>query len=136
MTLDEQKSRLDVYNLLPYRYRSFLRFCIFSKQILNKKILLQFHELLSPIKNRLRNNDDIYLEPKSRTIAGSRRLSIFLPKFINEIVRYSYLISVSDFKTFLLFNISDFYNKFLSLRVNLGTGASADLTEDDSLYIE
>jgi len=136
MTLDEQKSRLNVYNLLPYRYRSFLRFCIFSRQIANKKILHQFHELLSPIKHRLRNNENIYLEPNSRTIAGSRRLSIILPKFINKIVRYSYLISGSDFKTFILFNISDFYNKFLSLRVNLSTGASADLTEDDSFFIE
>ena len=60
----------------------------------------------------------------------------FLPKFINKIVRYLYLISGSDFKTFLLFNISVFYNKFLSLRVNLSTAASADLTEDNSFYIE
>jgi len=85
------------------------RFCIFFRKIMNKSILNDLCNRLEPVKYKLRNNDDLYTVPRSRTLAGSRRISIFLPECINVIIRHS-------FKTFIIFNLGNFYGKLLDIK--------------------
>jgi hypothetical protein len=86
---------------------------------MSNAILSQFFESLKPIKYKLRNNENLYMVPKSRTLAGSHRISIFLPECINVIIRNSYMISLSDFKNFVIFNLTNFYEMFLGIRQKL-----------------
>ena len=53
----------------------------------------------------LRHTDDIKV-PFDRTKFGLARLSVFLPKFFNIILVNSRNLSLSDFRTFFLFNLS------------------------------
>ena len=131
LSLQDQLARLSVYNLFPYKYRAFFRLCIFFRKIMSNLILPQFLESLEPIKYKLRNNDNIYMVPKSRTLAGSHRISIFLPECINVIIRNSYMISLSDFKTFVIFNLSNFYEMFIGIRLKLKRLYSSCKNEDD-----
>jgi hypothetical protein len=86
---------------------------------MSKSILLQFYDSLEPIKYKLRNNDNIFFVPKSRTLAGSHRISIFLPECINVITRNSYMIGLSDFKTFIIYLIYQiFMNCILIFALN------------------
>ena len=106
-----------MYNLLPYRYRSFLRLCIFFRNILNKSILNELYNELELSKHKSRTNEKLFIVPNGRTLAGSHRISIFLPECTNIIFSYSYLFNFCDFKTFILFNIGDCYQKFVSIRL-------------------
>lgn len=116
LSLDEQCARLSIYNIFPYKYRSFFRFCIFFRKIMNNNILNDLRNRLEPIKYGTRNNDNIFIVPRSRTLAGSRRISIYLPECMNVIIRHSYLLGLSDFKTFIIFNLGNFYRKFLDIK--------------------
>ena len=82
-------------------------------------------EVTERVREGLRSND-LYIVPKARTMAGSRRISIFLPECINVVIRHSYLIGLSDFKTFVLFNITNFYSLFVGLRVKPQAGEDSD----------
>jgi hypothetical protein len=86
---------------------------------MSKSILLQFYDSLEPVKYKLRSNDNIFFVPKSLTLAGSHRISIFLPECINVIIRNSYMIRLSDFKTFIIFNLSNFYELYINIRLKL-----------------
>ena len=115
MSLDQQRDALLKYNILPYRYKSLLRLCIFFHKILNKQILNIFLNSLKKPKYNFRNNN-LFVEPSSKTYFGIKRLSVFFPAICKQ--WYSYLISLSDFKVFVLFNINSFYSKFSELRKN------------------
>jgi hypothetical protein len=134
LTLQDQLKRLSIYNIFPYKYRAFFRLCIFFRKIMSNVILSQFFESLEPIKYKLRNNDNLYMVPKSRTLAGSHRISIFLPECINVIIRNSYMISLSDFKTFVIFNITNFYEMFLGIRQKLKRLYGSSKNEDESIH--
>jgi hypothetical protein len=83
------------------------------------KIISKFKSSLEDfeVKYNLRSDrncstDYIYKEPESSTKAGAKKLSIFLQKCLNKILRFSFHLSESDFKTFIKFNISNFYLSF------------------------
>ena len=87
----------------------------FFHKILNNQIFIIFFNSLKKTKYNFRNNN-LFVEPSSKTYFGFKRLSVFFPLFVNNVIRYSYLISLSDFKVFVLFNINSFYSKFSELR--------------------
>lgn len=76
LSLDQQRDALSKYNILPYRYRSLLRLCIFFHKILNNQILNIFFNSLKKPKYNFRNNN-LFVEPSSKTYFGFKRLSVF-----------------------------------------------------------
>ena len=109
LQLEQQHTRLIMYNIFPYNLRSFLRLCIFFRKIMNNEILSKLNESLKPVHHSSRHNSDLYSVPSSRTKAGSHIISIFLPECMNIIIRHSCMISLKDFKTFIIFNILNFH---------------------------
>jgi len=112
-SIEEQYIILKPLNILPYRLRIFSNLCVFSHKILNNKILqnikikLQTHAAKYDLRDKR-----IFVEPKSRTKAGAKRLTIFLSKLVNKTIRYSYLLSLSDFKYFVSNHILLLFKKF------------------------
>ncbi len=83
------------------------------------KILSKFKSNLEDfeVKYNLRSGgncstDYIFKVPEWSSKAGAKRLPIFLPKCLNKIIRLSFHLNESDFKTFIRFNISNFYLSF------------------------
>ena len=105
-TLDEQYSCLHEFNILPYKLRIFSNLCSFSHKILNNKILPNIKKNLSnsTVTYNLRDKP-IFVVPKYRTKSGSKRLTIFLSNFINKTIRFSYMLTFTDFKYFISSNI-------------------------------
>ena len=72
----------------------------------------------------------------TNTLAGSRRITIMLPECLNHIIRHSYLIGLSDFKTFIMFNIVNFFDLFVKLKLKLKSQfasfqENSDIEEDE-----
>ena len=89
ISLDEQHACLKPLNILPYRLRIFFNLCIFSHKIQNNSIL---QNIVTNLK-RLQTEHDlrdkrIFIVPKSKTKTGAKRLTIFLAKFVNNILFY------------------------------------------------
>lgn len=114
----EQNKQLDIlkpYFLLPFKYRLFFRFCLFSYKILNKQIL---NNILNSLKlnenpcNLREFGRDIYCVPFSGTNKGNKRISIYLTKLVNKILRNSFNLNLIDFENFLLLNIDSLFLKF------------------------
>ena len=114
----EQYNLLKPFNLLPYRIRLFYRFSIFSYKILNQTLLKPFYSKLS-FKNNiksLRNSTlKILEEPFCRTTCGQKRISYFLPKFTNIVIKFSFNLNNLEFKKFLNNNLILLFEKFNSL---------------------
>ena len=108
-SIDQQILLLTPLNLLPFYCRLFYRLSLFAYKILNGQILPAIKNDLLSISANLRQFGDIrniYVEPFSKIRKHSKRISSFLPKFCNKILRYSYNLKLSDFKTSLLSNLS------------------------------
>lgn len=120
MTLDEQQAKLiqSKSNLFPFFYRFFYRLSLFSFKVLNNQIL-------SDIRNKLIFKHKTYnsynLRDKTRSIFYVQkckldkcfnRLSLFLPRFCNNILRFSTFTPLKQFKQFILLNISEHFLKF------------------------
>ncbi len=122
------------YCLLPYKYRTFIRLSTFLYKILNKKHLINFENELTKFQPRTTRHiginkssqNFIYNIPETNTKAGSNRLSIFLPKFVNYICQHNYSIRISNFKSFIMKNIFCFFNIFMKIRNGLENGISDD----------
>jgi hypothetical protein len=49
LTVESQQELLEPLNLMPFKYRLFYRFPLFSHEILNRHFLLNISDLLKPI---------------------------------------------------------------------------------------
>jgi hypothetical protein len=57
-------------------------------------------------------NNEILDVPFEGTISGSQRLGVFLPKFINTVLKSSYEHNFKDFDNSTISNIHILYNNF------------------------
>ena len=117
--LNEQSRILKEYKLLPFKYRIFFRFAMFSYKIMNRHILHNFCDDLVQIENckNLRNDTRRLFEtPTWKLVVGAKRLSVCLPELINKVLRLSYVnTNLNEFKnckSFLSFcKLSKKYDK-------------------------
>jgi hypothetical protein len=99
---------------------------------MSKSISCQIYDSLKPIMYELRVNDNLFLVPKSRTLTDTHRISIILPDFMNVIICNSYMLSLSDFKTFVIFNLSKFYELYTGIKQKFrNMFRSTTIDEDD-----
>jgi len=106
-----QLSLLSTYNLLPFKCRLFYRFSIFSYKIIHKSIMSGFQLTLNS-HDYLTRNHNIYVVPESNSALCAKRLSVFLPKLVNYVLRLSINHCFKDFKNSLIANLADYYSKF------------------------
>ena len=95
---------------MPFRVRYFYRISIFSYKVLNKHFLRQIAEKIelqeTSSMSRLRGRKpDLAVVPTYNKNNGCRRLSIFLPRFINLIIREAYNLPFLDFKKAIFSNL-------------------------------
>ena len=121
MNINEQANVLAQYNLCPYYYRIIERFAVFSKKIMDNFILNNIKcKLIIKINayNLREKTYEKYNVPKHALNDGKRRISIFLPKFLNKILKNSYNNSFSQLKKHILSNMNTFYNEFIECLKN------------------
>ena len=102
-------------NLFPLKFRLFYRFCLFSYKILRGKILKNIKAQLEPSNDSydLRSaSRNIFNVPFARSKRGSLRISIFLPKLVNSVLRNVYNLDLKDFKQTILANLTLYFNSF------------------------
>ena len=79
------------------------------------KILIPFYNNLCfkdlSFSRRGRNNEILNV-PFEATVSGSQRLSVFLPKFINTVIKSSYEHNYKDFIDSTISNIYFLYDNF------------------------
>ena len=115
LSIDEQQKLLTNLNLFPLKFRLFYRFCLFSYKILRGNILKNIKAQLEPsndlhdLRSASRN---IFNVPFARTMRGSLRISIFLPKIVNNVFRHVFNLDLKDFKQSILSNLSSYFNSF------------------------
>jgi hypothetical protein len=112
LSIVEQSKLLVLYNLWPLKVRLFNNICIFTMKIFNSKFLSEFKGKLKEHINTSLRISNIYLVPNSSTLAGSKRLSIFLPTLVNKVLRYSVFFEPVAFKSYIRLNLIELYNKF------------------------
>jgi len=114
-SLPDQLLLLKNSNLMPFRLRIFFRQSLFVHKIMNENFLPEFKlGLQVAVKGYSLRNAEEYVIPGARTIAGSRRLSNILPKFLNQIFKGSIYLKLCDFKNFLLLNLITFFNIYIN----------------------
>ena len=114
LSLLDQSYNLKFMNIMPYKYRLFYRFCIFSFKIMNGIFLNNINDTLA-LKPNLVDSDRVlkcdmnkFVEIViSRTVSGDRKLSLFLSKFINKFLKNSFLESFIPFKRYIMNNIDE-----------------------------
>ena len=105
LDLQAQSNLLKDFNLMPFRYRLFYRLSLFSYKILNRQILLnifssiQFHDT-ETLERQRKQHFSLCATPNWRTYAGTKRLSYFLPNFVNVVLKNSFNLSFNDFNSF------------------------------------
>ena len=110
-TENEQTILLQPLNLFTFFNRFLYRLAIFFYKILNGQILSDQKEnlILNTNSHNLRGkNRDIFKESFCKTLKCSRRISIFLPKFCNKIIRHSFNLNFNEFKISFLGNLNNF----------------------------
>jgi len=79
------------------------------------KILIPFYNNLCfkvlSFARRGRNNEILNV-PFEATVSGSQRLGVFLPKFINTVIKSSYEHNYKDFTDSTISNIYFLYDNF------------------------
>ena len=89
---------------------------------MNERIMPAFYTNLDKISNSYNTRSQIKFDsfrvPKTRTAIGSKRLSVFLPNFINEILKNSYNLKFVEFKEHIANNVSIFYDNFIKCMKN------------------
>ena len=120
LNYNDQLVVLKHLNILPYFCRLFYRFSMLSYKILNENCLNQILKSLNFHNNsytdKLRNGSSkIFDEIYSHTHSGDRRLTIFIIKFVNNIIKFSYRLSFNDFKKCIISNISNDITIFIQL---------------------
>jgi hypothetical protein len=115
LSVEQQQVLLKPLNLMPYKYRLFYRFSLFSHNILNKKFLLNISCLLKPvvkIHNTREKNTNIFDLPLITSVIGGKRISVVLITMINKVLRNSTNLSIKDFTEYLKVNLDILYQKF------------------------
>jgi hypothetical protein len=116
LDINEQPAILTPLNLFPFKYRLLYRFSLFSYRILNNHILKDVRGKLEKksYTREFRPSITTYIfdEPFCRTIFGSKRISFFLTKFVNKVIKTSYTENFSIFKRYILDNISELFVLF------------------------
>ena len=125
-TIEQQYIILSGMNILPYRYRLFYRFSIFSFKIMN-------NTYLENIKTRVCHYVDANVRPQrtaslnkyiqknimdaiiTRTKSGEHCLSVFLISFINSVIKDTFLLEFSNYKTFIRTNFHTISANFITL---------------------
>lgn len=116
----EQQSLLEPHGLFSFYFRMFYRFSLFSYRVLNGTILgdlgggLKFRPQVKGLREGTRG---LVTVPFSRTTRGLRRISVFLPKFVNLVIRRAYGLSFSDYKAFVLDGLSGLFDKFRAILI-------------------
>jgi hypothetical protein len=115
-SFQEQHSFLKSFNLMPFKFRLFYRFSLFTHKILNNHILHNIFSLLTPTSKATHNLRDssrnIFQESKVSTKDGSKRISYILALFVNKVLRHSFNLNSKDFKLFVLENSFSKVNLF------------------------
>ena len=108
----DQFQALERFKLLPFTMRLLYRSSIFCYKILNNQILpLYLNESNSNGSSKFWDREIIYV-PFERTSAGCLRLSIWLPPFINKVLKFSFRLYWHHLKRFLINNLKNLFNKF------------------------
>ena len=98
-------------NIMPYRYRLFYRFSIFSYKIMNNVFLPSICESItidSSLGTSLSlRSAKIVKTIITRTKAGERKLSFFLSNFVNNVLKFLLNMNFRDFKTAIMVNIDE-----------------------------
>ena len=95
---------------------------VYLKDIKNSLILDNYNA--NVVTRNFSNKDivgydaHIYKIPFCRTVSGNNCLSIFLPKFINYIIKNTYELSFYNYKKNILNSIELYYNHFETLFMN------------------
>jgi hypothetical protein len=104
----EQYEILKEYDLFPFKFRLLIRFSTFSFKIFNKCLLnnifcnFKFKEYGNDLRDSTKS---VVTVPQSRTVFGSKRISVFLAIFCNKIMKFSYNHNFVDFKCSLYDNL-------------------------------
>ena len=113
LTIYSQLKTLEELRIYPFKIRLFYRLNIFCYKIVNKQILINFY-------NKLVFNDQLSFRkrelvhvPFERTKGGPTRLSIFLPNFINNVLKNSFNLNINDFCNSLRDKIIVIYDIFI-----------------------
>jgi hypothetical protein len=100
---------------MPFKYRLFYRFSLFSHKILNKHFFLNISDLLKPIVKTYRTRDkntNLFEVPLILSNSGSKRISIVLSLMVNKVLRNSTNLSLKDFSEYNLSNLHSLLLKF------------------------
>ena len=128
-TLDQQYILLSEMNILPFRYRLFYRFSIFSFKIMNELYLENIKARVCHLSNKnirpqrtaslnkyiQKNIMDVIT---TRTKSGEHSLSFFLISFINLVIKDSFLLEFTLYKKFISTNFSNLFDSFSQLFKN------------------
>jgi hypothetical protein len=115
LTVESQQELLEPLNLMPFKYRLFYRFSLFSHKILNKHFLLNISDLLKPIIKTYctrEKNTNIFEIPLILSNSGAKRISIVLSMMVNKVLRNSTNLSFKDFSEYILSNLHFLFLKF------------------------
>ena len=114
-TVVEQIDLLAPLNLMPFYCRLFYRISLFVHKILNDQILpavkrdLEYVDKNYNLRDATRN---IFKEPQCLIKKHGKRLSIFIPKFCNKVLRNNTNHKMSEFRNILLVNLKSNFTKF------------------------
>ena len=115
LSTEAQQDILKPLNIIPFKYRLFYRFSLFSHKILNTFFLLNISNFLKPVEktvNTRSNRTNLFITPLVLSHRGSKRISIVLTIMINKVLRNSTNLNIKDYITYINSNISDLFQKF------------------------
>ena len=120
LNLDSQLAILGKFNLMPFKMRIFYRLSLFSYKILNKQFLVNIFDSVAFVaqetNDKHRSQYYSYCNmPRWSTYAGMKRLSYFLPNFVNVVIKHTYTSKLSDYKLYILKNFKNLYNNFCQI---------------------
>jgi len=115
LSIEAQQDILKPLNIMPFKYRLFYRFSLFSHKILNKFFLLNISNLLKPVEkivNTRNHCTNLFITPLVLSHSGSKRISVVLTIMINKVLRNSTNLNIKDFITYLNLNLSTLFQQF------------------------
>ena len=102
---------------MPFRVRYFYRISVFSYKVLNRHFLRQIEAKIEweekSATGRLRSREpELTIVPKCNKNSGFRRLSVFLPRFVNLITREALRLPFLEFKKAMFSDLILNFEKF------------------------
>ena len=112
--IKQQSIVLEEFNILPFKLRLFYRLNLLIYKVMNQIYLKKYFDYLKfNNKSHLRNTELLDV-PFEGTKFGMARLSIFLPRFVNIVMKNSFNLKFRDFNEFLKLNLLDLYKIFIA----------------------